>query len=696
MSVKFRKFLSYLLSVAIVVPILFLQTGAAIAEVPPDNISVLGSPTGNGGTFKINDTIRVNVDTVTVSGVTVDFSQFGGPSAAPTKDVGGDLHHIYQAEYLIHQGSEDNLAARVGATVDGVLKIDDQSYPVDNQAPGKTGQGVLTIEKKNNGDVNVVGIGDQVRFALGTLDGSGATTWTVNFNNLTGETNLSAGSLSSPVPENNLTGEYSFDVTGTDDAGNISRLEGGTNTIKVDTKRPKLISAKTENLNTISAQFDEKITASSVGAADFALSDPLSVVALAVTKGPDTVKITVTPSFTNASTPTLTVKDDGSDSIYDIAGNEIVLGSNVVAADGIAPSAPTITDPQLPSITNSDAITILGTADAGSKITVYSDPNNDGDKSDGQLLTWATATTTGTFSISVGLTQNSDNHFLVTSSDAAGNESDVAAVPTITEDSTGPIPPAQFGVARNGDYIDLSWSSSEGVQSYEIWRSSSPYILLAQVPSTTLTYTDKTVQKGVKYYYKVIAVDVYGNRSETAELSTMIPLDQTDSDVSSSSSSSSFIPIVTASFEQTVESVEVPQGEEPAPISPQVVRVTPTPEPSVTPEVLGAQSEPVTGESWWPLIIPVALVLVIGAALPLTAATAIAVPLIGAILALILASYTTGDIKSAYMYLMLGGETVILLLINYGLLATSPAEEAEEEVTEEKPKQKNKKNKKRK
>src|SRR5207249_1156154 len=83
--------------------------------------------------------------------------------------------------------------------------------------------------------------------------------------------------------------------------------------------------------------------------------------------------------------------------------------------------------------TGTDAI--QGTAEANALVQVWVDVNNNGVKDAGdtpagsqQLAAGATA-----FSVSVPLTSNAANHFLVTATDAAGNTSAAAAVPTITE-----------------------------------------------------------------------------------------------------------------------------------------------------------------------------------------------------------------------------------------------------------------------
>lgn len=689
MKIKLREFLSVVLSFAILLPSLFWGGGIAIAQVP-DNITVSGA-TGTAGTFKIGNVISVTVDTSAEIGVLVDFSQFGGTTPMPATNTAPG---VYFAQYTIAPGDIDG-SGIVSISVDGDdPQADDDSFLVDNIAPLSTGKGSLSIIKNNLGDSAIAGIGDQVSFTADTLDSADEETWTANLaspNNLTGDSALPSGSNSAPALENNLVGTYSFDVIGTDNAGNITPIANGTNAIEVDTKRPQIVEAKLTSADTIEAKFDEAISAASLSASYFTVTNPDRAVTAAVPGiSADRVDLSINPGLLESDTPMLgLVNDEGT--VFDPAGN-LANPAEIQVTDGTAPSLPVVTDPSLPIIVNADATVIAGTADNDSNVNIYTDPNNDGDKSDGTKVA-TTIAENGNFAVSVGLAQNVVNNFLVTSSDNSGNESEEVDVPTITEDSTGPVPPEQFTVTRNGDDIDLSWSSSDGAVNYEVWRSSSPYVLLATLPNTALSYKDEGVTKGTKYYYKVIAIDSLGNKSESSELSITIPVDQ----AASTSTSSSSVPIVTASFASAVESVEEPV--EQVTQAPAVVRASSTPEPSSTPEVKGSQTEEnEQGESWWLLIIPVALVLVIGAALPLTAATAISVPIIGAVVALILSAFTSGDIKTAYMYLILGGETILLLLINYGLLSGGSGVAVEEEAKPEtvKTRKKSKKNKKRK
>src|SRR5439155_13393481 len=90
---------------------------------------------------------------------------------------------------------------------------------------------------------------------------------------------------------------------------------------------------------------------------------------------------------------------------------------------------------------------ITGTAVAGSTVTIYRDNDDDGTVSSGDTVVGSQNLAAGvtSYSITVSLVQNSaatplgvDNDFLV----QASNTSQVAAVPTITEDSVAPAAPS--------------------------------------------------------------------------------------------------------------------------------------------------------------------------------------------------------------------------------------------------------------
>jgi large repetitive protein len=61
--------------------------------------------------------------------------------------------------------------------------------------------------------------------------------------------------------------------------------------------------------------------------------------------------------------------------------------------------------------------------------------------------------------------------------------------------------------------IDLSWTDNGGETAFEIWRSTDPvanFVTIGQVPANTTTYKDSTLNANTKYYYRVRAINQYG------------------------------------------------------------------------------------------------------------------------------------------------------------------------------------------
>lgn len=107
-----------------------------------------------------------------------------------------------------------------------------------------------------------------------------------------------------------------------------------------------------------------------------------------------------------------------------------------ITEDSILPVVPTVTNPSIATSVNSASATITGEAETGSTVKVYGDTTNDG--SIASEIVVASGTANSPYSILVPLVRNSTNNFLITTTDAAGNESLATDVPTITEDSTNP------------------------------------------------------------------------------------------------------------------------------------------------------------------------------------------------------------------------------------------------------------------
>ncbi len=120
-------------------------------------------------------------------------------------------------------------------------------------------------------------------------------------------------------------------------------------------------------------------------------------------------------------------------SVADAAGNSNDAAELQIRSDRTAPSAPSVTSPAADVATNATSFDITGTISPveDTLVRVYRDGSTSvvGE----QLLLGGSS-----FSISVPLTANSTNRFVVTSTDAAGNVSVATTTTVITQDSIAP------------------------------------------------------------------------------------------------------------------------------------------------------------------------------------------------------------------------------------------------------------------
>ncbi|WP_022948209.1 DUF4347 domain-containing protein [Methylohalobius crimeensis] len=206
------------------------STNAAVDNVVPTvtdaNISISGA-SGTGGAFKVGDTVTATWnDTAggdnnsdTISGVTVDFSAFGGGTAVAASNSAG----TWTATYTLTEdggGSIDgtNLNLAVTATDNAgnaTTTADTTNATVDNDSPG-TPTGTLAVDENSaNGTAagTVTGGGsDGVTYSLAddaggrfAIDGSGNVT-------------VADGSLL----DREVNASHDITVRATDDAGNTT------------------------------------------------------------------------------------------------------------------------------------------------------------------------------------------------------------------------------------------------------------------------------------------------------------------------------------------------------------------------------------------------------------------------------------------------------------------------------------------
>ncbi|ADQ45037.1 glycoside hydrolase family 16 [Caldicellulosiruptor kronotskyensis 2002] len=95
-------------------------------------------------------------------------------------------------------------------------------------------------------------------------------------------------------------------------------------------------------------------------------------------------------------------------------------------------------------------------------------------------------------------------------------------------DCSPPSSPAEVNATSTSNYsVSLSWSPVERATGYNIYRSensSGPYTKVNATAITSTTYTDSDVDAGKTYYYKVSAVNEYGESALSQAVSATTPV----------------------------------------------------------------------------------------------------------------------------------------------------------------------------
>lgn len=118
--------------------------------------------------------------------------------------------------------------------------------------------------------------------------------------------------------------------------------------------------------------------------------------------------------------------------------------------------------------------------------------------------------------------------------DTSGNVSSFSNADSgIPTDQTNPDPPTSFIIIPSNETMNLSWSKpNPDVVSYEIYRSivSEAAVIASTTPYTTTTtpsYVDTPLANGQQFWYTIIAVDGYGNKSTKCPVVSSSPYDDT-------------------------------------------------------------------------------------------------------------------------------------------------------------------------
>ncbi len=336
--------------------------------VTDPNIAISGA-TGTSGVFKIGDTVTATWDNSatgdnnsrTITGVTFDFSQFGGGTAV-TGTSDGQGH--WSASYTVVSGSIDNVANRnVSVTATDTRSLstttaDGANATVDNSAPAAPPTPVLAAAS-DSGASNTDGITNVTTPTIsGTTEANG-TVRVYEGTTLLATTRANGSGVWSVATSALGTGSHTITAIVTDAAGNTGTASAG-RTIVIDTTAPSYgvtrtdLTAPSGTSATFTVTYDGTgtgIDPTSIGTGNVTVTGPgntgLTVTLAAWDAATNTATYSFTPpggSWDNGDAGTYTIGIVGG-SVKDTAGNAIAAAAN--AKNFLVNYNPIVTDPKI-------------------------------------------------------------------------------------------------------------------------------------------------------------------------------------------------------------------------------------------------------------------------------------------------------------------------------------------------------------
>jgi Ca2+-binding RTX toxin-like protein len=420
------------------------------------HISITSTGSGTAGVYKIGDTVTAAWDASAsgdnapgVSGVTMDFSAFGGGAAIAASNAGG----VWTASYTIVSGAIDGAGRNVSVTADGVTRADTSNLVVDNVAPTVT-DGRISISG-GSGAGGAYKIGDTVtatwnNTAGGDNNSDTISSVTVDFSAFGGGSAVAASNSGGTWTATYTITSGAIDatnrnvaVTVTDNAGNVT-TSADTSNATVDNVAPSVTFSSIALSADTGASGSDFVTNASAQTLTATLSGALGggdVAYGSVDNGATWTDIT---SKVSGTTLTWTgVVLSGSNTIKlmvaDAAGNSGTVASQAYTLDTTAPAAPSAPDLNAASdsggspsddLTNDSTPTVSGTAEAGSTVTLYD--------TDGTTVLGTTTASGGTWSITTSTLGAGGHTLTAKASDLAGNVSTASSGLTIDIDTAAP------------------------------------------------------------------------------------------------------------------------------------------------------------------------------------------------------------------------------------------------------------------
>ena len=366
--------------------------------VSDSRISISGA-SGTGGTYKIGDTVTATWNNtaggdnnVGITGVTMDFSQFGGGAVVATSNGG----NTWTATYSITSGSIDATHRNISVSATNVAgtttTADTTNATVDNIAPTVT-DARISISGAT-GTSGAYKIGDTVtatwnNTAGGDNNADTMASVTVNFTDFGGGAAVAATNSSGTwtaiytiVSGNIDAANRNVSVTATDNAGNATATSDTTNA-RVDNKPPSVSSivvsgspSSADSSMAFTVTFDEPVA--NVSTDDFTLVGAGATGTIASVSASNGSSVNVNIAGISGS-GTIKLNLNGSTNIVDGAGNAIPSYSSGSAHTVAIPTAPGI--PAIGMATAGDTqatVTFTSPNNGGSAITTYTATANPG------------------------------------------------------------------------------------------------------------------------------------------------------------------------------------------------------------------------------------------------------------------------------------------------------------------------------
>jgi len=431
-----------------------------LPTVTDARISLSGA-SGTGGAYKIGDTVTATWNNTAggdnnsgITGVTMDFSQFGGGSAV----TASNSSNTWTATYTIVSGAIDTSSRNVSVTATNAggstTTSDTTNATVDNIAPTVTDANVSLSGASGTG--GAYKIGDTVTTTwnnTGGGDGNSDTisSVTVDFSQFGGGSAVSASNSSGTWTATytivagaiNGTANRNVSVTATDNAGNTT-TRADTSNVTLDNAAPTTTIATKAFSNDTGSSSTDFITSNTSQTISGTLSANLATgeaVLVSLDNGSTwtAAAATVGQSTWSLSGQTLSGNNTLKVKVQDGAGNDGTVSSQAYTLDTSAPSAPSTPDMTIgtdsgtsnsDNITSNTTPTFTGTAESGSTVTLYD--------TDGSTVLGTATATGGNWSITSSSLSAGSHTLTAKATDTAGNTSSASSGLAITIDTSAP------------------------------------------------------------------------------------------------------------------------------------------------------------------------------------------------------------------------------------------------------------------